>query len=197
MRVARRFAVAVLMGGLVACSPGTPGPQGDAGPAGPPGPMGSAGPTGPQGPASSSLSTAAWRDANGTFVGPLIVSTVPLHFDARGLFWFVDPSNGQLVTPDGAVEVYYDAVDCMGTAYVWANLPRFVFQAEGDPADTFRVFPDAYTPVKVQFRSYMDEGTCRNNSSELKAAPLADTLPAMPIVKPAVQFVGPLRLSLN
>jgi len=199
MRVARRFAVAMLVGGLVACSPGAKGPEGDPGPegpAGPQGPPGAAGPTGPQGPASTSLPRMVWRDANGALIGPAIVGSLPLHFDARGFIWFVRP-DGQLQPGEAGVDVLYDAADCTGNAFIEDNLPRLVFRAEGDSDGLFRTLPDAFTPVRGEIRSYRYAGKCTNTVSQRDMVPLADTLPATPIVKPEVQFVPPLRLALN
>jgi hypothetical protein len=138
---------------------------------------------------------AEWRDAQGTFVGPVITPQVIIHFDARGLLWFVDV-NGQFQV--GSEDVMYDAVGCTGNAYVRDGLPRLVFTAEG-ATSTYRTLPDAYTPVSVQVRSFHDGGECTNTTSpqEHQGIPLADTLPATPIVKPAVSFVGPIRLSVK
>jgi hypothetical protein len=136
----------------------------------------------------------AWRDAKGTFVGPAVTRSVALHFDARGLIWVVD-ANGQLQTQNQ--DILYDAADCTGNGYVSEQLPRLVVKVEGDASDTFRTLPDAYTPVKVQVRSARYDSQCSNYDDERDLVPLADTLPATPIVKPAVQFVGPLRLSLQ
>jgi hypothetical protein len=92
----------------------------------------------------------------------------------------------------------YDAVDCTGKVYVSDLLPRLVFTVEGEP-DTFRTVPDAYTPVSIQVRSYKSGGTCTNTTSNVQSdgISLEDTLPATPIVKPAVSFVGPLHLSMQ
>jgi hypothetical protein len=135
-----------------------------------------------------------WRDANGTFVGPVIVENTIIHFDARGLLWIVG-SDGQFQFEGESV--YYDAVDCMGNAYVADVLPRLVFKADGDAPDTYRALPDAYTLGTVQVRSVRDGSGCRNSSFEDRLLPLAESLPATPIVKPAVQFVGPLRVALK
>jgi len=197
MRVARRSAVAMLVWGVVACSPGAKGPQGDPGPegpAGPQGPTGAAGPTGSQGPASTSLPMAEWRDANGTFVGPFITEEAILYFDARGLLWLVD-TNGQLQVE--AEYVYYDAASCTGNAYVSDELPRLVFTSVGDAPDTFRTLSDTYTTVSVQVRSTRDRTGCRTTTRVDRLVPQAATLPATPIVKPSVQFVGPIRLALK
>ena len=201
MRVARRSAVAMLVWGVVACSPGAKGPQGDPGPegpAGPQGPTGAAGPTGSQGPASTSLPMAEWRDANGTFVGPFITENEILYFDARGLIWFVD-ENGQLGVE--TEDVYYDAASCTGNAYVFARLPRVVFSSSGDAPDTFRTLPDAYRAVSVQVRSVRATTNrtteCITTTRMEQLVPQAATLPATPIVKPSVQFAGPIRLALK
>jgi len=197
MRVARRSAVAMLVWGVVACSSGAKGPQGDPGPegpAGPQGPMGAAGATGSQGPASTALPIAEWRDANGTFVGPVFVKEAIVYFDARGLLWEVDV-NGQFEFD--TQDVVYDAANCMGNAYIFEQPPRLVFKIAGDAPDTFRTLPDAYTAVSVQVRSVRDDMGCRPSNFTERFAPLANSLPAMPIVKPSVQFVGPIRLTLK
>lgn len=188
-----KFAVAMLMGGLMACSTGPKGEQGTAGPRGATGPDGPRGPTGPRGPSARPPST-VWRDANGLFVGPVIAAQVALYFDARGLVWFVDPSNGQFVVESEDID--YDAPDCTGTAYVSATLPRLVFRVEGDSSDTFRTQSDRYTATKVQLKSTRSGGSCFNTNFENDVVLLADTLPATPIVQPVVTFVGPLRMAL-
>ncbi len=197
MRVARRSAVAMLVWGVVACSPGAKGPQGDPGPegpAGPQGPTGAAGPTGSQGPASTSPPMAEWRDANGTFVGPFLAEDVIVYFDARGLLWLVD-TNGQLQVE--TEDVYYEEASCTGNAYVFAGLPRLVFSSSGDAPDTFRTLPDAYRAVSVQVRSTRQRTECITTTRVDSLVPHAATLPATPIVKPSVQFVGPIRLTLK
>ncbi len=194
MREARTFAVVMLLGGLVACS-GTTGPKGDTGPAGPAGPQG---PTGPQGPAGPSVSVVVWRDAANTLVGPGVVlddgAGVP-YFDARGLIWSVNYRTGELTS--GTENISYDAADCTGNAYVQGVMPRQVFSVEGDSADTFRVMPDAPSFMTVQVKSTRYGSFCDNNELEQEVLRLADTLPATPIVKPTVGFVGPLHLSME
>jgi hypothetical protein len=190
----RQFAGVMVLAGLVACT-GEQGPKGDPGPMGPQGPAGAQGPVGPQGPAGLSVPVAVWRDANGTLVGPGVVlddADVP-YFDANGLVWSVDLNSGQIGADNRSV--HYDAPDCAGTAYVSTTLARVVFQAVGDSADTFRVMPDKPTPVKVQVKSSRYDTTCSDTGYEAELLPLASTLPATPIVKPAVTFVGPMRLT--
>jgi hypothetical protein len=85
----------------------------------------------------------------------------------------------------------------MGNAYVEATMARRVFSVEGEPENAFRVIPDTRSPVKVRLRSTRDGLLCDDTDTELDVLPLADTSPAMPIVKPAVSFVGPLRLSME
>jgi hypothetical protein len=195
MRVIGKFAVAMLLGGLVACTSETQGPKGDTGPQGPAGPQGPKGDTGPQGPAGTSLPVAVWRDANNTLVGPGVIADdeVP-YFDSRGLIWLLDISTGQIQTETESID--YDGADCTGNAYVSGRtLPRLVFSLPGDPADTFRTMPDTFTATTVEVKSVRySEMDCYNNTYEARVIPVADTLPATPIVKPTVNFVGPLRL---
>jgi hypothetical protein len=136
-----------------------------------------------------------WRDAAGTLVGPgVFEGESTLYFDARGLVWLLDFRTGALTAP--TKNVGYDAGDCMEKAYVLDATPRRVFSVEGDSANTFRVMPDARSFVKARIKSTRYGMDCINEiERELDVLPLADTLPAMPIVKPAVSFVGPLHLS--
>ncbi|MCY1074377.1 hypothetical protein [Archangium lansingense] len=175
----------------------TAGPKGEPGPAGPDGPAGTAGPqgpTGPQGPSATSR-PAVWRDANNTYVGPVLTNEEVLYFDAGGRVWFVDPSTGQLQAE--SLDIKYDAADCTGNAYVNATLPRLVFQVPGDSADTLRTQSDTYTATNLQLKSTRTGTSCFNTGHEQAVVPLADTLPTTPIVKPAVTFVGPLHLALQ
>ncbi|QRO00097.1 collagen-like protein [Archangium violaceum] len=190
MRQSRMFAVAMLLGGLVACTE-SQGPKGDTGPQGP------KGDTGPQGPAGTSLPVAVWRDANNTLIGPGVsvddIDDVP-YFDSRGLIWFLDGSTGNIRKKTASI--YYDGVGCTGTAYISTyRMPRLVFSVAGDAPDTFRTLPDTFTATTVQTKSYRNSaGVCANYTDEVQVVPPADTLPATPIVKPTINFVGPLRL---
>ncbi|WP_233261785.1 collagen-like protein [Vitiosangium sp. GDMCC 1.1324] len=199
MRQSRMFAVAMLLGGLVACTE-SQGPKGDTGPQGPrgdTGPQGPKGDTGPQGPAGTSLPVAVWRDANNTLIGPgvRVKDAVP-YFDSRGLIWLLDESTGNILKQ--SADIVYDGVGCTGTAYITATrLPRIVFSVAGDPPDTFRTLPDTFTPTTVQSKSFRSSaGACTNFTyeTEHKGVPPADTLPATPIVRPTINFVGPFRL---
>jgi hypothetical protein len=188
MRQSRMFAVAMLLGGLVACTE-SQGPKGDTGPQGP------KGDTGPQGPAGTSLPVAVWRDANNTLIGPgvRVKDEVP-YFDSRGLIWLLDESTGNIRKQ--SADFYYDGVGCTGTAYIsTSRLPRLVFSVAGDAPDTFRTLPDTFTATTVQSKSYRNStGACTNYTYEVQGVPPADTLPATPIVKPTINFVGPFRL---
>ena len=202
MRNVRKLVGVMMLGGLVACTAST-GPKGDTGPAGPAGPQGPAGaqgPTGPQGPAGPSVLVAVWRDAANTLVGPGIVleGGVLPYFDDQGLLWSVSDATGALSA--SLDNVSYDAADCTGNAYVGAGgfvQPHRVFRVQGDAADTFRVIPTGASFVTVQLKSTRYGEYCDNMDQETKALPLADTLPATPIVKPAVTFVGPLHLAVE
>jgi hypothetical protein len=137
-----------------------------------------------------------WKDAANTLVGPGVVvdDGVP-YIDAQGLLWTVDYRSGAF-TAD-LENISYDAADCAGTAYVAEVMPQRVFTLEGDPADTYRVMPTAPSFAKVLIKSTRYGTFCDNQEMELNVLPVADTLPATPIVKPTVTFVGPLHLALE
>jgi hypothetical protein len=119
-------------------------------------------------------------------------------FDAAGLLWMLsfDGSTGaSFVEPFLNISGGgYTVANCQGApAYVARNLvaDNVTFRYSFDPL--VRVFP-ATPPQTYNVQSQPGMfGGCSNTPGTFTGYPLADTLPVLAILPPAVQYVAPIK----
>src|SRR5205823_1644134 len=149
---------------LLACShaPGSSGASGDGGTSGLGGQLGPAGPRGEAG-----RGQILFRDASGN----LASRAEPVHVDARGLVWTLDPATAK-ASGIFVERVYYPSKGCAGPAYVGLPNPDALGLIEPrvpfllTDEQTYRVRPDDLSSEELEMAAVRRLGEC----SDLPAA---------------------------
>lgn len=177
---------------------GAPGAAGSAGPTGPAGPAGSVGPAGPIGPPGVS-GHVIYKDATGRKV-PILSSSMAgrptfVYLDDAGYVWEYYEDTAEIRDLPVYVDAFfYASTDCSGPPWIQLKTtPRVPFKV---PGETFyRVRPDTlagstFTPKSA--RGPLGT-TCDPASTPIFAAPLAATVPSVPIT-PSMPFTLPIHM---
>jgi hypothetical protein len=143
-------------------------------------------------PGPSKSAELVYQDATGRFVG-----RGQEYIDDSGMMWNMALEYGIAIQFYITYQANYTEPDCAGQAYLIEYvLPRAPFRM---PWESFyRVRPDTLLSGPITVLSDRTVGGCTNETSarQMRAFPLTpETIPAVPIVTPAVTFAPPLRLA--